>query len=142
MFEGFITSAEALGIPASASCVYQFSSSSNFGAILMTEPNIWREGFYHDSQFEAWVKQNNAALFAMRPEIKEHGLWVVKWIYSTTKCSLNAWTSKEKILTVGFKTNAIAIGEAAPQGSWYESNIDGGWSQYTAKVNLCTSTVY
>ena len=100
----------------------------------MTEPNIWREGFYHDSPFVTWVKQNGEALAKLRPEIKEHGLWVVKWTYTTTKCSTNVWAKKGKVVTIGFKASAIAIGEAAPQGGWYESNTDGDWAQYTAEV--------
>jgi hypothetical protein len=101
----------------------------------MTEPKVWREGFYHDSPFESWVKKNCAAIIKNRPEVKDHGLWVVKWIYTTPKCSLNAWTNKSKSVTIGFKANAVGIGEFAPQGAWFEASTDGGWIHSTAKVS-------
>lgn len=123
---------ESLGIPATASCVYQLSSKSDFGAVLMTEPNLWREGYYHDSPFESWVRQNSEALARLRPEIKTYGLFVVKWTYTTKKCSLNAWTNKDKVVTVGFQAKAVSIGEVAPHGTWYESSSDGGWIESAA----------
>jgi hypothetical protein len=116
--------------------VYQLSSKSDFGAVLMTEPNVWREGYYHDSPFESWVRQNSEILARLRPEIKVHGLFVVKWTYTTKKCSLNAWTNKDKVVTVGFQAKAVSIGEAAPHGNWYQASSDGGWIE-SAAVEVC-----
>jgi hypothetical protein len=112
--------------------VYQLSSKSDFGAVLMTEPNVWREGYYHDSPFQSWVRQNSETLAQLRPEIKTYGLFVVKWTYTTKRCSLNAWTNKDKVVTVGFQAKAVSIGEAAPHGNWYQSSSDGGWIESVA----------
>ena len=100
----------------------------------MTEPNVWREGYYHDSPFEAWVKQNSEKLLQIRPEIKDYGLWVVKWTYTTKSCALNAWTDKDKQVTLGFQVSAVNVGEAAPHGTWYQSTSDGGWIGSSATV--------
>ena len=106
----------------------------------MTEPNVWREGYYHDSPFEAWVKKNSKTLLRMRPEIKEHGLWVVKWTYTTKSCALNAWKDKDQLLTLGFQASAVNIGEAAPHGNWYQSSFDGGWVGSSATVRPLSVT--
>jgi hypothetical protein len=133
------TSAESLGIPAEAACVYQLSSKSDFGAVLMTEPEVWREGYYHESPFISWARQNSERLAQIRPEIKTNGLFAVRWTYTTKKCALNAWTNKDKVVTVGFKAKANAIGEVAPHGSWYQSSSDGGWIESVA-VKVCDLT--
>ena len=99
-------SALALGLPLGVSCAFKMSSSTDSGAILLTEPTIWREGFFHNHEFELWAKQNSEALLKARPEIREHGLWIVKWTYSTKKCSINAWVHQKKDVTVGFSTKA------------------------------------
>ena len=93
----------------------------------MTESPIWRESLYFDRPFRKWVAENSAILLAVRPELREHGLWVVKWIYSTTECSLNVWTAKEKQITVGFKAKAVGAGELGPDADWYLSSTDSGW---------------
>ena len=107
--------------------VYRYSSDDEFGAILMTESPIWRESLYFDQPFRDWVADNSAELLKARPEIRENGLWVVRWIYSTTRCSLNAWRAKEKQITIGFKAKAVGAGELGPDADWYESSSDSGW---------------
>ena len=86
----------AKGIPADASVVYRFKSDAKFGAILMTDQPVWKQAVYHDQPFREWVKTNSPRLLQRYPDIKEHGLWVVKKTYSTKHCSLNAWTSAER----------------------------------------------
>jgi hypothetical protein len=98
----------------------------------MTEPNVWRERYYHDSPFESWVRRNSEVLARQRPEIKKYGLWVVKETYTTKKCALNSWTSKDKAITIGFQATAVSVGEVAPSGKWYESSSDGGWIKSSA----------
>ena len=67
------------------------------------------------------------ALLGLRPELWEHGLWVVRWIYSTERCSLNAWTAEGKQITIGFKAKVVGAGELGPDADWYESSADSGW---------------
>ncbi|KAI9737656.1 MAG: hypothetical protein M1818_005660 [Claussenomyces sp. TS43310] len=120
-------SALAAGIPVEAAAVYEYKSSSNFGAILMTKEPILRKALYHDYPFRVWVRENTAALLRLRPEIKEHGLWMVKSTYSTPQYSLNVWTAKEKEVVIGFKTKIVQAGEIGPHADWYESSQDSGW---------------
>ena len=99
----------------------------------MTESPIWRESVYYDRPFREWVAENSVTLLEQRPEIREHGLWVVKWIYSTTRCSLNSWTSKDKQITVGFKAKFVPAGELGPDADWFESSMDSGWIHSQAR---------
>ena len=93
----------------------------------MTESPVWRESLYFDRPFREWVAENSATLLNTRPELREHGLLVVRWIYSTARCSLNAWTAKEKQITIGFKAKVVGAGELGPDADWYESSADSGW---------------
>lgn len=102
----------------------------------MTEPPILRQAVYHDQPFRDWVKTNSAKLLKTRPEIKEHGLWVVRWTYATRRSSLNAWTSKDKDVTIGFNAKFVGAGEVGPSGGWYESENDSGWMHAQAKVRV------
>ena len=72
-------SASTFGLPVGLAAVFQIESTTENGAILLTEPSIWRDGYYHSHEFEIWVKQNSEAIVRARPEIKERGLWVVEW---------------------------------------------------------------
>ena len=91
----------------------------------MTEPNVWRQWYYFDRPFEAWVKKNEQKLLQIRPELLDYGLWMIKSTYSTRSCALNAWMDKGRSLYVGFQATTVIGGEVAPSGTWYKSSSDG-----------------
>ena len=123
-------SAAASPFPAEANIFYEFSSSSSYGAILMTNPPIQRTAYLHEHFFRQWCRDNASILLAKRPEIRDYSLWIVTATCATSACSLNASLSKEKSVRVGFKAGAVPAGEVAPSGGWYQGSADEGWVHY------------
>jgi hypothetical protein len=122
------------GIPSGVNIFCKYSSSESFGAVLLTTAPVIKTFYYHDMPFIKWFEKNAAAIVRNHPEVKKHGLWIVTATCSTTKCALNAWTSKEKEVAVGFSGTASQLAGLDVSGSWYTSSDDGGWNYFQQKV--------
>lgn len=119
-------SSEAL--PAGASC--KFVSSTDFGAVLATAgEEVVRDTYYYSAPFREWLKDNAQALIKARPEVRDHGVWVVATTYSTRKCSIAAWTSRDVEVVVGIKAAAAALGPLSGR----KLNRNGTESAFEAK---------
>ncbi|KAF9032346.1 hypothetical protein BJ165DRAFT_1358008 [Panaeolus papilionaceus] len=125
----------APGIPVTASTVFKYTSDLDTGAILLTDPPITHERFYHESPFKQWVKQNSLTILKQWPEVKTYGLWVVTSTYSTQRCAINLWNKKGCGLHIGFSTDVAGLGELGPDGEWYRSSTEEGWMEYGGKGN-------
>jgi hypothetical protein len=115
--------------------VFEYKSSANFGAVLITSNPVHRDAFYHESPFKRWVKDNVDTLMhhPRREEIKEHGLCIVTDVYSTKKCSLTAWEGSEKVVQVGFKVTAEGVLDVGLSGGWYVHQTAGAWNHYSGE---------
>jgi hypothetical protein len=123
------------GIPVSAGAVWKYNSSTDFGAILMTTPPVTREMINHEDPYERWCQKNAKTILKLRPEVKDHGMWIVTKTHSTKYCSLNVWKSKQKDVHVGFSAKVAEGGDLKASGGWFENSSDGGWNHYKSKVS-------
>ncbi|KAF9523335.1 hypothetical protein CPB83DRAFT_863086 [Crepidotus variabilis] len=119
------------GIPVNASAIYEYSSSKDIGAILLTTPPITHDRFYFSTPFKNWVKKNAQAILKNYPDVQEHQLWVVTSVYMTKSCAINMWNGHDKNFTVGFSVDAMGAGEAGTGFEWHHSQKDEGWSEYS-----------
>ncbi|KAK3116924.1 hypothetical protein LTR53_002220 [Teratosphaeriaceae sp. CCFEE 6253] len=117
-------SAQSFGIPVEATATYKFSSSGEFGAMLMCSQPVKRENVYHPTRLVDWVKDNARAILSLYPDVKRHGFFLVTTTYHVTHAWINAWTSKEKEVVVGFKAQVVDVGEVAPSSQWDRSSFD------------------
>jgi len=129
-------------LPAGASLVYEYKSSTDFGAVLITQNPVHRNAFYHESPFKRWVKDNadNLIKHRRREEIKNHGLTIVTDVYTSKKCSLNAWTDSSKAVRVGFSVNAMGQLNVGADGGWSVAESAGGWNHYEGEVTGLLAT--
>ncbi|EON64522.1 hypothetical protein W97_03755 [Coniosporium apollinis CBS 100218] len=139
---------EIPGAPASEALTFEYKSSGNFGAILITEKPIHREAFHHESPFKRWVKDNVDALMESKhkDEIKSHRLSIVTDVYSTKKSSLTTWTDSSRTIRVGFKVTAQNAVDAADEevvvfASGFKFHIHEllGWTKVTTHPLESTS---
>jgi len=121
------------GIPTNVNVFCKYASNQRFGAVLLTTPPVIKSVYYHDMPFLKWFKTNAATIVRNHPEVKQHGLWIVTSTYSTSKCALNAWTSKSKEVAVGFSGTMSQMAGLDVKGSWYTSSDDGGWNYFEQK---------
>jgi hypothetical protein len=120
------------GIPVSAAAVYRYQSSTSNGAILMTSPPVVRQRYFYESPFRQWVQDNALRILEQRPEVRDHGLWIVTSTYGTKNCSLNVWSGRQKEVMLGFSAKDVSGGEVGPAAQWYEAASDSDWSRYSA----------
>ncbi|KAI9652306.1 MAG: hypothetical protein M1829_001677 [Trizodia sp. TS-e1964] len=85
------------GIPANIAALYEFESTDDFGAILMTQVPVIHKQLY---------------------EIKENGLIIVTSTYSTKEANINTWQEKGKKISIGFAASALDLFELAPSSKW------------------------
>lgn len=128
-------SAAALGIPASASAMYEFWSVANFGALLICPSKVAQKGYYHRDPFLQWAKTNAEAILKKRPEVKTQGFWVVTTTYSTDDIWVDVWKEKDQRVTLGFKVDVVGAGEIAPSGEFYRGQSASGWTHSTKEVS-------
>ena len=60
---------------------------------------------------------------------------VVTQIYTTSKCSLTAWTDSKAEAFLGFDVGVKGVGDVKPQGDWVEGNSAEGWQKYEEDPN-------
>ena len=133
---------EALQLPASVQAALKYTSSSDFGAILMTDSPIEKKAYLYKSPFNDWVRANSRQLLQTRGmEIKEHGLWIIRWTYSTSKASINAWVGTDKRVVVGFKVSTFGT-DFGPKGEWHRGHADSSWDDYIPKESTDKLVVF
>ena len=99
----------------------------------MTKPPVEKKAYQHKSPFIDWVRANSKQLLQKRElEIMEHGLWIIRWTYSTQKASINAWAGADKSVVIGFQASTFGT-EFGPKGEWHKGRSDSSWDDYAPK---------
>jgi len=125
------------GLPLSASLKVKYTSSSSFGALLVTSPPITHSSYYYSSPFSSWVKDNMHALLngEHKDDIHANGLVVVTQTYSTSKATITAWTDGKNEVFLGFDGALPGVGKTDDSGGWSKGNSASGWQEYDASGN-------
>jgi hypothetical protein len=118
------------GMPVGAGFLCKYSNKSDFGAVLLTESPVIKERYHHRMPFNRWLERNWKLILGRYPEVKANGLWIITSVCSTEACALNAWTSKEKEVVVGFSGSASQVASFDTKGEWHISGAQDGWTYY------------
>lgn len=133
---------ETLQLPASVQAALKYTSSSDFGAILMTDSPIEKREYLYKSPFTDWVRDDSRQLLQKgEMEIKEHGPWIIRWTYSTSKASINAWSCTDKKVVVGFRVSTSGT-DFGPKGGWHKGHADSSWDDYVLKESTDKLVVF
>lgn len=120
-----------LGLPADIGGIVQFSTNTDFGAVLMCDNEVVAEGYDLRNPFLVWLKENSKALLKSYPDLKKHGVCAVTWTYSSTNIHINVWENAATTVTVGFKLGMTGVGHASPETSWVRRRSGSGWSNWS-----------
>ncbi|KAF4336697.1 hypothetical protein FBEOM_9443 [Fusarium beomiforme] len=123
--------AAAMGLPVDVSGAVKYSTSNEFGAVLVCEKDVVSEGFDLRQPFSAWLEKNAKSLFKEYPDGKKHGFYAVTWTYSSTDIHISAWDGSSINATVGFKVGMAGAGNVGPQMSWVRGRSSSGWTEWT-----------
>lgn len=122
--------AAALGLPLEIGTALQYSTSGNFGAVLMCDTEIVTEGFDFRDPFVVWLRRHAAQLFALYPDARKHGLCAATWTYATNDIHINAWQNSENVVVVGCNLAVAGVANVGPKVSWRRGLSGSGWSAW------------
>ena len=120
----------SLSLPVDVGGAVEYSTKTNFGAVLMCDDKVESRGFELRRPFLAWLKQNSKVLLGKWPDVGEHGVIAATWTYSAVKVYIHAWEDAGKTVAVGFKVGATGVGGAEPEVSWHRARANEGWSRW------------
>ncbi|KAF4462337.1 hypothetical protein FALBO_10852 [Fusarium albosuccineum] len=123
--------AAALGLPVDVSGAIKYSTSNEFGAVLMFDSDVVVEGFDLRDPFRTWMQQNAKSLFEKYPDVKKHGLCAVTGTYSSNNIHISAWEGDNNSATVGFKGGMAGVANVGQHMSWIRGQSSAGWSAWT-----------
>lgn len=133
----FSAAADALaaGFPAEVQMALEFSSAKDFGAVLHCAHDVEERGYYFHEPFAQWAKKNAQALLQHCPDIKSHGLWIIKSTVETRDVNICAWSGRSKTVSMGFKVAIPAAGEIGPSGEFVKGGSADEWHHDSSDVN-------
>lgn len=134
MFENDVTldagfDATSFGLPVTTKIMTEYTSKSDFGAVLVCNGDVVVEGYDVRKPFERWMVENKDAL-AKIPELREHGIVCATWTYSSRDISLNVTHNANTVVRVGCTAGAGGIANASAGGSWLRGRSGGLWSEW------------
>ena len=119
---------------------FTFTTSSDFGAVLVTEAAVKLNYFSEDTPFRRWLNVNFQGLLKSFPHVFERGepIWIITKTYSSSKCSVACWSGSQQRVSLEFGVKlAVEAGgvsegvSAAPQASNVRVKTSGaGWAHY------------
>lgn len=117
------------GVPAGATFQVEYTSSTDFGAVLACLAPIRREAYYYSDPFKAWAQANMVALASgsLRDDIRENGFFIVTQTHATQKYTLTAWNEKNKSACIGFSVDVEGGAALKADSRWYEGRSVNGW---------------
>ncbi|KAH7071334.1 hypothetical protein BKA63DRAFT_517745 [Paraphoma chrysanthemicola] len=120
----------SLGLPVDIGGAVEYSTATDFGAILMCDDKVESQGFDEREPFLDWLKRNSKAVLARWPDVKKYGVIATTWTYSASKIYIQVWNDASKTVTLGFKLGATGIGGLEPETSWHRAHATTGWSRW------------
>lgn len=133
-FEGG-ADALAAGYPMDVRLAVDFSATSEFGAVLHCEKGVTESGFHHRKPFKDWALANAQAILTLCPDVKKRKVCVVASTFEAQEVDINAWSGKNKTVSMGFKAGATGAGEIGPSGQFVKIGSSSEWNHDALKVS-------
>jgi hypothetical protein len=120
----------SLGLPVDIGGAVEYSTQTDFGAILMCDDKVESQGFDERHPFLTWLKRNSKAVLARWPDVKKHGVIATTWTYTAEKIFIQVWNDASRTVTLGFSVGATGVGNVGPEISWHRAHGTAGWSRW------------
>jgi hypothetical protein len=135
-------SAIPAGIPLDITSLWNYSHSSDFGAVLICPQEVTWCGFVDKAPFRAWAKANAELLLRNKKDaLRQHGLFVVTATWSTTEAFTKYWINRTSTVKIGVKVEAPGVGGGGPKVSYHRASSAGSWNEADTKVGYYSSDI-
>lgn len=128
--KGDVSGLAAAGLPVDVSAAFKYSTSANFGAILMCDTDVVVECYDHRDPFRKWLKENVPKLLAEYPSLRQHGIYVATTTYSCSSVHINVWHSSQDEVKLGFKVGVTGLGGLGPSTTWLRGTSSKSWTSF------------
>lgn len=126
--------AAALGIPVGFGGAVEYESTSNFGAVLMSDVDVEVTGFDVRGPFIKWLEENAATIRKNhKRELGSRTLHAVIGIYASTDIFIHVMSDRGRKVVVGFKAAAPGVASADLGTTWARSSAGSHWRQVNKK---------
>lgn len=126
--------AAALGIPVGFGGAVEYESTSNFGAVLMSDADVEVTGYDVRGPFIKWLQDNAATIRKNhKAEIGSRTLHAVIGIYASTEIFIHVMSDRGRKVVVGFKAAAPGAASADLGTTWVRSSVGSHWRQVNKK---------
>lgn len=126
--------AAALGIPVGFGGAVEYESTSNFGAVLMSDVDVEVTGYDVRGPFIKWLEENAATIRKNnKRETGSRTLHVVIGIYASTDIFIHVMSDRGKKVVVGFKASAPGAASADLGTTWARSSVGSHWRRVNKK---------
>ncbi|OAG38835.1 hypothetical protein AYO21_06866 [Fonsecaea monophora] len=125
------------GLPVDIAAKLKVATSTDFGAVLVTTPNIHHHRVYQESDIRPWWSRNKRKLLQanFKYEVARYGLFIVTGTYTTTNCSITAWSDTSSDVYLGFEADVTGLPAGVRvHGGWVLGGSASGWNHYDAPV--------
>jgi len=122
----------AAGLPVDVGAAVRYSTSGEFGAVLLCRGDVVSEGFDFREPFLAWLQVNAKVLFRRYPDARKRGsgLCVATWTYSAEDIGIAAWESSEGGVAVGCEVGMAEVAKLGPNVEWIRGRSSSGWAEW------------
>lgn len=126
--------AAALGIPVGFGGAVEYESTSNFGAVLMSDVDVEVTGYDVRGPFIKWIEDNAATIRKNhKTEIGSRTLHAVIGIYASTDIFIHVMSDRGRKVVVGFKAAAPGAASADLGTTWARSSVGSHWRRVNKK---------
>lgn len=121
------------GTPATVGAAFQFTSTKDNGAVLITRAPITHFDTGHDARqaFLDWMLVNTKHLLenaATRDTVKERGVWIVTETYSTKRCARRILATTESKASISIDVAVNNITDVRASTTWWNNASDSAWT--------------
>lgn len=105
----------------------EYSSERSFGAVLLCNTPVIREGFQHASVLRGWAKANARKILENCPDAKEFGFHIVQTTWSSQDVYTNVLLGDKKGASIVGTVRGGHIAEGNASISYKQESSASGW---------------
>ena len=126
----------AAGVPVEAAVAFSLDKSMKYGAVLLCNTPVTRQGFAHEMPFRTWAKKNAKNILVRCPDARKSGFYVAITTWTSADVWTNTWTDTQREVSLGFKTRVLMAGEIAPSLTYMNGASGSGWIHPNDKAEV------
>lgn len=116
-----------VGVPVGASFALEFTLQSDFGAVLVCEGEVKKQGYEHADPFRAWARENATKIVKAFPCVRTLGFYIAITTYSAKDVFINTMMSQGQKVALGLTAKVDPGAKVTTAVGFYGLEATNGW---------------